>query len=210
MNKREFLAALKKALKGLPKGEKEERLAFYSEMIDDRMEDGLPEGEAVAEIGSVEEIAAQIREELSAGKSVGEKNRPDKRRSAWVIVLLVLGAPVWLPLLLAAAAVALALLIALAAIALAALIVLWALALSLYAVALSLAVSAVACVPAAVIEFVGGNVPGALFLLGAGLVCGGAAALLLPAINRLAKIMLRLTGRMLRGIGKCFTRRRAV
>ena len=33
----------------------EERLTFYSEMIDDRMEDGMSEAEAVAAIGEVEE-----------------------------------------------------------------------------------------------------------------------------------------------------------
>lgn len=37
MRKWEFLSTLKNRLSGLPKQEVEERLNFYSEMIDDRM-----------------------------------------------------------------------------------------------------------------------------------------------------------------------------
>ena len=40
MRKLEFLAALNVKLSGLPKEEVKERTNFYSEMIDDRIEDG--------------------------------------------------------------------------------------------------------------------------------------------------------------------------
>ena len=60
MRKQDFLSALKTSLLGLPKQDVEEHLNFYSEMIDDRMEEGRTEEEAVADIGSVEEIATQI------------------------------------------------------------------------------------------------------------------------------------------------------
>ena len=53
MTKLQFLLALHDKLTGLPRDEVEERLNFYSEMIEDRMEDGLSEEEAVAAIGSV-------------------------------------------------------------------------------------------------------------------------------------------------------------
>ena len=43
MRKWEFLSTLKNRLSGFPKQEVEERLNFYSEMIDDRMEEGLNE-----------------------------------------------------------------------------------------------------------------------------------------------------------------------
>ena len=48
MGKQEFLAQLRKGLQGLPQEDIEERLTFYSEMIDDRMEEGLSEEEAVS------------------------------------------------------------------------------------------------------------------------------------------------------------------
>ena len=60
MNKKEFLAQLRKGLSGLPREDIEDRLAFYSEMIEDRMEEGFSEKEAVSAIGSVDEIVSQI------------------------------------------------------------------------------------------------------------------------------------------------------
>ena len=59
MHKHEFLAQLRKGLSGLPRDDVEERLSFYSEMIDDQMEEGLSEEEAVSAAGSVDEIVAQ-------------------------------------------------------------------------------------------------------------------------------------------------------
>ena len=52
MNKREFSAKLREMLSGYQQSEVEERVAFYSEMIDDRMEEGLTEEEAVREVES--------------------------------------------------------------------------------------------------------------------------------------------------------------
>ena len=63
MNKREFLQKLENGLSGLPREDIEQRLSFYAEMIDDRIEDGFSEEEAVAGIGTPEEIAAQVIEE---------------------------------------------------------------------------------------------------------------------------------------------------
>ena len=60
MNKQEFLMRLSKGLSGLPKDDVEERLSFYSEMIDDRIEEGLSEDAAVSEIGDVDKIISQI------------------------------------------------------------------------------------------------------------------------------------------------------
>ena len=41
MLKQEFLDALKSRLAGLPQKEVEERLDFYSEMIDDKLEENI-------------------------------------------------------------------------------------------------------------------------------------------------------------------------
>ena len=54
MTKQEFLASLREGLRGLPPADVEERIAFYDEMIDDRMEEGLTEEEALGELWSVE------------------------------------------------------------------------------------------------------------------------------------------------------------
>ena len=69
MNKNEFLLKLKKGLRGLPQADIDERLTFYSEMIDDRMEEGLTETEAVEAIGSVNDVTAQILAETPLTKN---------------------------------------------------------------------------------------------------------------------------------------------
>ena len=60
MTKLQFLLNLHDRLSDLPQDDVEERLRFYSEMIEDRMEDGLSEEQAVEEIGAVDAVAAQI------------------------------------------------------------------------------------------------------------------------------------------------------
>ena len=46
MSKQEFLEQLRRGRSGLPREDIEERLTFYSEMLEDRMEEGLSEEEA--------------------------------------------------------------------------------------------------------------------------------------------------------------------
>ena len=104
MNKEAFLAALRNALTGLPQDDVEERLAFYGEMIDDRMEEGMTEEEAVAGLDPVDEIAAQTVADIPLTRLVRETMNPGRRLRAWEIVLLVLGSPIWLSLLIALAA----------------------------------------------------------------------------------------------------------
>ena len=94
MTKKEFLATLKRKLRGLPYADIKERLSFYSEIIDDKMEEGLTEGEAVSEIGDINEIAEQILGEVEVTAKGGKAPA-----SPWQIVLFIIGAPVWLPLL---------------------------------------------------------------------------------------------------------------
>ena len=53
MRKEEFLTALRAGLTGLSPEGVEKLVEFCSEMIDDRMEDGLTEEEAVAAAGSL-------------------------------------------------------------------------------------------------------------------------------------------------------------
>ena len=110
MNKQEFLSLLKQKLSKLPKQEVKERITFYSEMIDDRIEEGLSEEEAVSAIGNINEIASQIIKEVS------NNEEPKKKLTQSEILLLALGSPLWVPLLLAGVIIVWALLITLWAI----------------------------------------------------------------------------------------------
>ena len=162
MNKREFLSELGKRLSGLPRREVDDRLSFYGEMIDDRMEEGLSEEEAVARIGTVDEVASQIIAEIPLTKIVGERVRPKRRLRAWEIVLLVLGSPIWLSLLIALVAVILSLWVAL-----------WSVILSFWAVFVSFALG----VPGGVVGGIGylclGHPLQGILLIGAGFFCAG-------------------------------------
>ena len=110
MNKNEFLSLLNKKLEKFPKQEVKERLVFYSEMIDDRVEEGLTEDEAVSEIGDIDEIFNQIAIEMADKEIVKEP------LNKWELILLIVGSPIWFPLLLVAFVVVWSLLIILWAI----------------------------------------------------------------------------------------------
>lgn len=100
MTKKEFLAALRRRLRAVPQAELRERLGFYSEIIDDKMEEGLTEGEAVADAGNVDEIAEQILAEVEIPKT-----KAKAPASPWQIILLIIGSPVWLSILISVYAV---------------------------------------------------------------------------------------------------------
>lgn len=193
MNKEMFLEELKRKLIGLPQADIDERLAFYSEMIDDRIEDGLTEEEAVAKVGSVDGIVAQIMSEIPLTKLVKEKVKPKRSLRVWEIVLIVLGFPVWFPLL-----------IAFLAIVFAVYVVIWSLAIAVYAVTLGITVSAVACIPGTIICIIAHRLIAAVFCLGAGVLLAGIAILLFFACIGITKGMLKLTKGMLLGIKRSF------
>ena len=91
MNKTEFSQALRRALGKLPSYEVEQSIAFYEEMIADRMEDGMREEEAVAALGPVEAIAAQIIAETPPiPKAIAKANTGSRTLN---VVLLVVFSP---------------------------------------------------------------------------------------------------------------------
>lgn len=167
MTKLQFLLALHDKLAGLPRDEVEERLNFYSEMIEDRMEDGLSEEEAVAAVGSIDEIAAQIAADIPLIKIVKEKVKPKRKRNAWEITLLAVGSPLWVPLLIAVVAVVFSVYVSL-----------WSIVISLWAVFASLVVCAVAGLIMGVAFSVSGNVHAGLMAVAAGFVCAGLSVFL--------------------------------
>lgn len=189
MNKIAFLLSLHTALAGLSQNEVEERLSFYSEMIEDRMEEGLSEEEAVAAVGSVEEITAQIVADIPLTKIAKEKIRPKRRLKAGEILLLSLGAPLWLPLLIAAFAVVLSLYISL-----------WAVIVSLWASFGALAGSAVGGIAAGVGLLIVGKGIAAIPLISGGLVCAGLTIFLLLGCKAATKGIVLITRKALIGI----------
>ena len=196
MNKQEFLNALQAGLSGLPQEDIEERLAFYSEMIDDRMEEGMTEEEAVALAGPIEEIVVQTVDEIPLPKIVKERIRPKRRKSAGEIILLILGFPLWFPLLIAFAAVMFSLYI-----------VIWSLLISLWAVEVSLWAGALGGVAAFVICLVRGDTLTGFAFLAAGLVCAGLSVFLFLGCVEASKGVIRLTKTIARWIKTLFIKK---
>ena len=60
MNKEEYLGAIRGRISAMPADDINRFMDYYSEMIDDRMEDGLSEDEAVADMGSPDAAVEQI------------------------------------------------------------------------------------------------------------------------------------------------------
>ena len=200
MCKQAFLDALREHLAGLPQEDIEERLAFYAEMIDDRVEEGITEEEAVAAIGSVEEIFAQIIEEIPFTKLVKERIRREKRLSAWEIVLLAVGSPIWLALLIAAFAVVLSLYV-----------VLWAVIISFWSVFVALAASALGCLAGGIVLACSGYIPipSGLLCIAAALVCAGLSIFAFYGCKAATKGGGWLTKKLALFIKTCFIRKEA-
>lgn len=196
MTKIEFIAALYEKLSGLPQDEVEERLEFYTEMIDERMEEGLSEEEAVAAAGSVDEIVSQILADVPLASLIREKVRPKRAMGAWEIVLLILGFPLWLPLLAAAFAVVLAVYAAI-----------WSVVIALWAVEVSLAASVAGLVIAGVVSAVGGSLPAAMVIWGTALICAGLAIFGFFGCKAVGCAMVCLTKKVGLGIKRMFMRK---
>lgn len=188
MNKSDFLSELRRGLGCLPEEDIEKSVDFYAEMIDDKMEEGLTEEEAVAEAGSVDEISAQIIAEIPLTRLVKARVKPKRALKAWEIVLIAAGSPVWLSLLVAAAATVVSVYASL-----------WAVIVSLYAVVLSFGAGGLAgIVGAAACPFLSnGSAAAAVMSLGAGLVCAGLAVLSYLSCFEITKGMIVLTKKAL-------------
>ena len=197
MDKYDFLLALEERLADLPEADRQSSLDFYAEMLDDLMEGGMTEQEAVASLGSVDAIAQEILMDTPLPKLIKAKMKPKRRMRAWEIVLIAVGSPVWFPILIALFAVALSLYITL-----------WAVVISLYAADLAFAISAPAGIIAAIALFVSGKPAAALLFLGAGLVLAGLTILWLLLCNLTAKGTWQLGKLTLRGIKACFVRKK--
>lgn len=196
MNKHEFLSVLRERLSGLPKEDIDGSVDYYGEIIDDRIEDGLSEEEAVKAVGSMEEIVSQILMETSLPKLVKAKVKPKRSLKVWEIILLILGSPVWLPLLAAALILVLAVYI-----------VLWAVIVVLYSVAISFAAGALSGIFGSLVLIFTGNVIQGILFFGAGLVCAGITILLFFGFNRITKGVLGLSKKILLRTKACFVRK---
>ena len=176
MNKTEFLSRLRVNLCGASEQDVKTAEDFYCEMIDDRVESGMSEQEAVESLGSPEDAAKNILLEMPLGKLLKVKAKRTRRLSALEIVLLILGFPVWGSLLISAVAVVLSVYLSL-----------WAVIISLYAATFALVVSALPCAAVGIWQMCAGNFASGLFVLGGSVAALGIGVLLFFVSHSAAK-----------------------
>lgn len=196
MNKQEFLAQLRKGLSGLPQEDVEERLTFYDEMIEDRMEECLSEQEAVLAAGSVEEIISQTVADIPLAKIAKERLKPKRHLKVWEIVLLAVGSPIWLSLGIALAAVFLSLYVSL-----------WAVIVSLWAVFASFIICSVASIPAGIIFIANNSIASGAAMFAAAMVCAGLTIFMFYGCKTTTKGTLTFTKKIAIGIKNCFIKK---
>lgn len=177
MNKQEFLAAVRKEIETLPPEDIRRSLDFCAEIIDDRMEDGMTEEEAVAAFGSVKDAARQILEDAPAPEKPKRKGVP-----ALMWATCIIWFPVWIGLLIS----------------------MWSMVISLYASAAAVAVSALGSFFATVMTLP--RPVYGLFTVGAGFLLAG-ISILLFVLSGLSAKGASLAGKgmhklILRGYGK--------
>ena len=194
MTKLEFISELYNKLSDMPVSEIDERVNFYSEMIEDRIEEGLSEEEAVAAVGSVDEVADQIKAEIASEEKTIEQKKTDEqikpenpkaKRSALEITLLVLGAPLWISLLAALFTVAISLIASV-----------WAVVGSLLCVFASFCATALYGIIFGIAWMLSGKALAGLALFGCGLLLAGLAILSFFGCKALIDLCVQFTKRL--------------
>ena len=196
MKKIEFLAELRGRLAGLDEHEIEESLAYWRELIDDRIEEGLDEDAAVSALGTPREAAEAILCEKPITRLVKARMKPRRRLAVWETVLLWVGSPIWIALLISALAVVFSVYVSI-----------WAVVASLWAAELSFAVTALA---SPVFAILGGSVGATLFYAGEGILLVGLSILMWFGCIVTTKYAVRLGAWILVRIKRALIRKEAI
>ena len=188
MKKDEFIARLRKNLSGLPKDEREDRVSFYSEMIDDKLADGYPEEEVIEDLGTPEEVAKEIIGDTPLRTIIKERVKPKRSLRSWEVVLLVLGFPLWFPLVLVVFILFLS-----------GFIVVWSLMIALLAVDLALIVGGIGSIVIGILTIQSKGMTSAAFIAGAGMAVTGLGIIFILSTKVILKCLGKLTKKMLVG-----------
>ena len=195
MRKDEFLNELRNRLHGLPPDDIDNRVSFYNEMIEDRMDEGKSEEEAVMEIGTVDQVVEEIAKDTPLVKLIKQKVKPKRSLRAWEIVLLALGFPLWFPLTL----VALILIFV-------AYLLIWTFVAVAYIVESALVIYALGAFIAFFAFLFSGNFNAVI--LGSSIMAAGGAILLAFGCVGITKATIKLSRAIILGVKKSFMRKK--
>lgn len=193
MDKHEFLTRLREALRQLPHYEIDQSVEFYAEMIDDRVEEGFSEEQAVASLGDVDEIARHIIEEMPVIPKTIAKAKTGSRMLN--IVLLVVCSPIWVPLVVAFALTVFSIYLAI-----------WMVILSLWLAVVALALAGLAGVIAAFPLVVLMHPLTAVFCVGFGLALIGISLFCFFGVLAVSKGLYGITKAFVRAVRSLFVK----
>ena len=182
--------------------EMEKSLSYYEEMLDDRVEDGMTEEEAVAALGSLDDIVASIVNQLPLSAVVKRRVKSSrdgaKNKTLWM-VLAICGFPIWLPLV-----------ITFAVLVLVVYVVAWVLIVSLYAVVVALGAAGILGLLVGLIRCVTQGLPVGLFSIGLAVICAGLTMMSVLPMWRLSRRLPTFTVWFGRKIKEMFLDKRGV
>ena len=196
MRKQDFIKELRLNLSFLPKEEIDDRISFYSELIDDKIEEGVKEEDAIKSIGSIDEIIDQIIDEMPLSKIAKDKIKPKRKLSGLEIALIIVGSPIWLSLLLSLIAVLFSLYI-----------IGWSIVISIWAILISLIAVLVAGIVLTIISLFSNIYIVALSYLGATLVILGLTILMHYVCKIITRLYIKLTKLIVLSIKKKMLKR---
>lgn len=198
MRMNEYLSALAAELSQLPEAERKKQISYYEELFADMKEEGLGEEEIAEKLGSPEKAAEEILAEVPLSMLIKSRVKPKKGWTVLNVILLILGAPVWLPIALALVAVILAIYI-----------VIWSVVVVLFCAVLAIFAAGIFGLFMAVFNLIPASFS-VLLILGVSLICLG---LIVPALwvaIAATKGICKLTGRIARWIRSLFIRKEGI
>lgn len=196
MRKQDFIKELRLNLSFLPKEEIDDRISFYSELIDDKIEEGVKEEDAIKSIGSIDEIINQIIDEMPLSKIAKDKIKQKRKLNGLEIALIIVGSPIWLSLLLSLIAVLFSLYI-----------IGWSIVISIWAILISLIAVLVAGIVLTIISLFSNIYIVALSYLGATLVILGLTILMHYVCKTITRLYIKLTKLIVLSIKKKMLKR---
>ena len=197
MTKTEFLNKLEKRLGAFEKPEIENWLKYYSEIIDDRIEDGQSEEDAVSSLGDIDAIIDEILQQTPITKLAKAKLKLKTLRD-WEIALLIICFPLWLPLLIAAFAVILSVYVSI-----------WSVIISLWAAFASVAACGFSGIVAGIAFILTGSAPSGIALIGAGITLSGLSIFLFFGCRAVTDGIIWLTKKTVLSMKNSFIKKEA-
>ena len=177
-------------------------IEFYGEAIDDRIEDGMSEEDAVAAMEDTDSIVKNAKLDKPIASLMADKVKEKHKEASssghgtLFTVLAIVGFPIWFPLLIAGGVIIFSFYA-----------VIWSLVISAWAVAVSLVAAGIGGTVVGIVYMVCGHPLSGLAMLGMSLFSAGLGIFAFLACVGLTKGAAKLTARIALGIKSLFIKK---